>query len=275
MKASILSVASALLATAATASPLLPRASNSNSNNGSAGGDFKTSPFNSNTAESDEIDALRAALANAETYTERQNALLGDGGDATNYTFTFINNTVTGQTGGTIALGTRASFPALIGTEVAQAFGWVNPCGLNVPHSHPRANEWLTVISGFLVGGLVLEANNGNLGEIEGQPAPERGPLPSVNATMGPFTGMLFPQGQTHFQFNPSCEPALFTAAFDSSDPGRLQVARNFFSFPDEVVANSFGDVETIDVSQLPEIRSRIPDSYAVVMEECAKKCGL
>ncbi|KAL2209796.1 spherulin 1a precursor [Sarocladium strictum] len=262
-----------LLATAA-ASPLAPSL-NALVARDSIDDNFK-SPFDSNTASSPEIDAVRAALENAETYAERQNALIPSPPDGTNFTFTFINNTVHKNTGGTIALGTAANFPALIGTEVAQAIGWVNPCGLNVPHSHPRANEWLTVVRGKLVGVLVLEANDGSNGDVVGKPDTVSKPEPMVNVTMNPFTGMLFPKGQTHFQFNPTCEPAVFTAAFDSSDPGRLQVARNFFSnFPDVVIEQALGDLEILDAKDIDKIRHSIPDAYAVVMEECAKRCNL
>ncbi|KAK0388544.1 hypothetical protein NLU13_4787 [Sarocladium strictum] len=234
------------------------------------------SPFDSNTPSSPAISAARAALEHAKTYTERQNALIPNPPDATNYTFTFINNTVHKNTGGTIALGTRVNFPALFGTEVAQAIGWVNPCGLNVPHSHPRANEWLTVVLGKLVGGFVLESSSDSNGDVVGQPDAVSKPLPLVNVTMNPFTGMLFPRGQTHWQFNPTCEPAVFTAAFDSSDPGRLQVARNFFSnYPDEIIEQSLGDLEILSGKDIDKIRHSIPDAYAIVMEECAKRCNL
>lgn len=258
-------IASALVASA-VASPiagLLARA------------DSKVSVFNSNTASSPEISAINEALESVTTYTGRQNILIPNPPDATNLTFTFINNTVTGQTGGTVALGTRQSFPALIGTEVAQAFGWINACGLNVPHSHPRANEWLTVVSGQLVAGLILEANDGSFGDVVGQTATVSRPIPEVNVTLNAFTGMLFPKGQTHWQFNPTCEPALFAAAFDSSDPGRLQVARNFFSnYPDKVIETALGAVEILGTSDLASIRGQIPDAYAVIMEDCAKTCG-
>ena len=238
--------------------------------------DSKVSVFNSNTLSSPEIEAVQQALEGVTTFTGRQNVLLPNPPDATNLTFTFINNTVTGQTGGTVALGTRATFPALIGTEVAQAFGWLNACGLNVPHSHPRANEWLTVITGKLIAGLILEANDGSFGQIKGQAPLVPLPLPEVNVTLNAFTGMLFPQGQTHWQFNPTCEPALFTAAFDSSDPGRLQVARNFFSnYPSKVIQSALGNGEILGASDLAKIRGQIPDAYAVIMEDCAKKCGL
>ncbi|KAF9967170.1 hypothetical protein BGZ73_000683, partial [Actinomortierella ambigua] len=227
------------------------------------------SGFNSNTAASAE---LKAALTGASSYSDRQAILLPNPPDASNITFTFINNTVTDGTGGTIALSTVNNFPALIGTEVALAIGFVNPCGLNVPHSHPRANEFLTVIQGELVAGLILELNDGGFGHVVGEPAPVKGPMPQVNVTLSNYKGMLFPQGETHFQFNPTCEPALFAAAFDSSDPGRTQIARNFFSnMPDEVLIAAAGsDLEVLDAKRIAEFRHNIPNPFAVIIEECA-----
>ncbi|KAG0251046.1 hypothetical protein DFQ27_009031 [Actinomortierella ambigua] len=248
----------ALIAIAAAAAVPLARHKSDPSHNG----------FNSNT---NADPALKAALTGATSYNDRQAILFTNPPDASNITFSYINNTVTDGTGGTIALSTVNNFPALIGTEVAMAIGFVNPCGLNVPHSHPRANEILTVIQGKLIGGLILELNNGNTGHIVGQPAPAKGPIPQVTATLSNYTGMLFPQGETHFQFNPTCEPALFAAAFDSSDPGRTQIARNFFSnMPDEVLLASSGDLEVLDAKRIAEFRNNIPTAFAVIMEECA-----
>lgn len=260
----------ATLAATALASPfaipLAPRADNAQ----------QGSIFNTNTPSSPQLTALKSALVDAPGYGDRQAILLPNPPDASNITFTFINNTVEDGTGGTIALSTLNNFPALIGTNVAMAVGFVNPCGLNVPHSHPRANEFLTVIQGELVGGLILELNNGGNGNVVGGDRPVRGPIPQVNTTLTNYTGMLFPQGETHFQFNPTCEPALFAAAFDNADPGRTQLARNFFSnMPDKVILAALGGGEVLDVSKFGTIRNSIPDSFAVVIEECAARCGL
>lgn len=252
-----------ILIAVAAASPLALRQSNPS-----------PSGFNSNTNAS---PALKAALTGAASYEDRQAILFTNPPDATNITFTFINNTVTDGTGGTIAVASVNNFPALIGTKIALGIGFVNPCGLNVPHLHPRANEFLTVIQGKLVAGLVLELNDFGSGHVVGQPAPVNGPIPQVNVTLSNYTGMLFPQGETHFQFNPTCEPALFAAAFDSSDPGRTQIAHNFFSnMPDEMlIAATGGDLEVLDAKRIAEFRDHIPTSFAVVMEECAVRCGL
>ena len=36
----------------------------------------------------------------------------------------------------------------------------------------------------------------------------------------------VFPQGAIHFEMNPTCEPAMFVAAFNNEDPGVQQVAQ-------------------------------------------------
>ena len=41
-----------------------------------------------------------------------------------------------------------------------------------------------------------------------------------------PGTATVFPQGAIHFEMNPSCEPAMFVAAFNGEDPGVSQVAQ-------------------------------------------------
>lgn len=225
-----------------------------------------------------EIKALQDALILQPGEERRlKQILLPNPPDASNITFQFTNNSVTGHTGGTIALTTLNNFPALLTTNVAMAIGFVNPCGLNVPHNHPRANEFLTVIQGKLIGGLILEDEENGNGQLAGQAAPPTGATKSVNATLENYTGMLFPQGTTHFQFNNECTPALFAAAFDNADPGRTQIARNFFSgYPDEMlIASIGGNLETLDASRIGKFRSQIPPDFAVLMEGCAKKCGI
>ncbi|RYO91046.1 hypothetical protein DL764_008335 [Monosporascus ibericus] len=257
------SVFSAGLLVAAAASPLAGRASSA------------TPPLPVSTPLLEEIQALQQALLLAPSQADRQAILLPNPPDASNYTFTFVNNTVLPPTGGTIALATVDNFPALIGTKVASAVGWVNPCGLNTPHLHPRANELLTVVQGELIGGLILEANPGGAGNLNGMNP--TGPIPQVNATLSNFRSFLFPQGEVHFQFNPTCEPASFTAAFDNSDPGRTQIARNFFSaFPDDVIiAAAGGDLELLDATRIDQLRDKIPAAFAELIDSCAKKCGL
>jgi hypothetical protein len=265
----ITSVLVATLIAAAAGAPTAPQ--NTNESTPTAGGGVSpTDPA--------KIKKLQTALLLSPGFADRQSVLLPNPPDASNITFQFKNNSVEANTGGTIALTTLENFPALIGTNVGAAVGFVNACGLNVPHNHPRANEFLTVISGKLIGGLILEQNPGGAGNVVGQPKPVNGPLQQVNATLENFKGMLFPQGETHFQFNPTCEPALFAAAFDSSDPGRTQIARNFFSaYPDEevLIAAVGGNLETLDPARIQQFRNQIPTAFAVQIESCVKRCKI
>jgi hypothetical protein len=50
--------------------------------------------------------------------------------------------------GGSGVLANRKNFPALIGLGVAASVGFLKPCGMNTPHTHPRATEFLTIASG-------------------------------------------------------------------------------------------------------------------------------
>jgi oxalate decarboxylase/phosphoglucose isomerase-like protein (cupin superfamily) len=223
----------------------------------------------------EQLTAQRNALLLAQSETSREAILFPNTPDASNDTFQFINNTVTPPTGGTIFLSTINNFPALGATGLAGAVGFVNPCGLNTPHWHPRANELLTVVQGTLIGALVLE-NDSGFGNVVGGPDPVIGPLPQINTTLSNYTGMLFPKGLVHWQFNPECEPAVFVAGFDNPDPGRAEAARSFFSGePDEVLIASTGYSEYLTPAQVSALRPTLTSSFTSIVESCAKKCGI
>lgn len=242
--------------------------------------------------------AVLALLALAATEEQRLNLLVPDPTNISNLTFQFANNSVVRPTGGTIELASVSVFPALLGTNVAMAIGFVNPCGLNVPHTHLRANEFLTVIQGQMVSGVIAENNPGSTGNVTGsgsKPSDLQGPLPQYTTTLGLYQGMLIPQGsgkggtsfleartpsliiiQVHFQYNPTCSPAIFASAFDNNDPGRVQVARAFFSIPtDDYIETAIGNSGAITPANIDAVRKQLPSSYALIVDSCAKKCGL
>jgi hypothetical protein len=105
-----------------------------------------------------DLQELKQLLMLAPSEVDREAILLPNPPNACNITFQFVNTTHVPPTGGEIVLSDVDNFPALIGTHVSAAIGFVDACGLNVPHSHPRANELLTVVQGQLIGGLVLES---------------------------------------------------------------------------------------------------------------------
>lgn len=227
----------------------------------------------SRAATKEQVRAQQEALLLAPSYADRQAILMPNPPDATNMTFQFAPNEVSPPTGGTVEIASVDNFPALIGTSISFATGFINPCGLNVPHSHPRANELLLVVDGKLEAGLILEDESRGAGNIRG--TNPTGPVPQVNTTLHQYKGMLFPQGQTHFQFNPTCEPAVFVASFDSNDPGRTQIATSFFSVvPDDVLISATGgDPALLDASRIGKIRHKIPAAFAELIDSCVNKC--
>jgi len=222
-----------------------------------------------------QLTTQRDALLLAQSEQSREAILFPNPPSAANDTFQFINNTVVPPTGGTIFLSTINNFPALGSTGLAAAVGFVNACGLNTPHWHPRANEFLTVVQGTLQGVILLE-NDSGFGSVVGGEPPARGSYTQVESTLSNYTGMVFPKGLVHWQFNPECEPAVFVAGFDSSDPGRAEAARGFFSGePDEVLDASMGYSEFLTPEQIAHLRVELTSDFTAIVESCAKKCGI
>ena len=222
-----------------------------------------------------ELTTQRNALLLAQSETAREAILFPNPPNAANDTFQFINNTVTAPTAGSIFLSTINNFPALGSTGLAAAVGFVNPCGLNTPHWHPRSNEFLTVTQGTLIGALLLE-NDSGFGNVVGGAPPVRGPYKQIETTLSNYTGMLFPKGLIHWQFNPECEPAVFVAGFDVNDPGRVEAARGFFSgTPDEVLEASAGYSEFLTPEQIAGLRPQLTSDFTAIVESCAKRCGI
>ena len=157
-------------------------------------GEIEPRQLNSNLASAD--SSLIQALELAPTLQQRQSILTNNGTSTENLVFSFINNTVVSPTGGTITLPDAGSFPAMIGTNVDLAIGFVNPCGINTPHSHPRANEFLTVVQGELVVGQVMQQDTGSSGYTAGGSTQGlTGPTQMMNYTLGLYQGTVFYQG--------------------------------------------------------------------------------
>lgn len=222
------------------------------------------------------IKAIQEKLIKAPSWKARQKILIPDPPKADNMVYQFVNNSVEAPTGGTIHLAGVDQFPALTGVDLSMVVSFINPCGMNVPHSHPRANEFLVVTQGKLVAGFVLEDNRNGAGNVGGEIPNPVGTIPMINATLSNYKGILLPKGLTHYQFNPTCEPAVFTAGFDSSDPGRVQVAQTFLSiFPDEVpIAAVAGDLEILGPQNLERLRKKVPNSFVQLIDSCMKDCG-
>jgi hypothetical protein len=183
--------------------------------------------------------------------------------------FDFKTATAVGE-GGRILVANEANFPFLVGQGIAGAVAFVEPCGMNSPHTHPRATEFLTVVEGSLEVGFVME--NGLFRDA----AKEINALAfPFNTTLNQFEATIFPQGSIHFQFNPTCERAIFTAALNSADPGTSQIAQNFFTLPDEIVNITLGGKNHIDPSNVDAFRANLPANLVSAMDSCKAKCNM
>jgi len=157
--------------------------------------------------------------------------------------------------GGNLTLANIANFPALFANGVAMAIGQMEPCGMNTPHTHPRATEFLYLVNGQMEVGFI-EENGARF----------------VTNTMTQGQGTVFPKGSIHYQINVGCEPLTFVAALNDEDPGASQAAQRFFGLPPDVVAATLGDV---GIKEVVDIASGIPDNMAIGVDRCLAKCNL
>ncbi|KAF3032179.1 hypothetical protein E8E12_003629 [Didymella heteroderae] len=166
--------------------------------------------------------------------------------------------------GGATKAANIETFPILTGLGISTTLGSLEPCGINTPHVHPRATEFLTLVEGSnLKFGYVLE--NGLVGA---------GKNPEIAGLLNKFEGTVFPQGSIHFQFNDNCDKATFVASLNSEDPGTSQVAQNFFALNSQVVNATLGFPKEINGKNIEEFRKYIPANLAQDMDVCLKRCN-
>lgn len=157
--------------------------------------------------------------------------------------------------GGNITRMNVENRPALEGQKFSFAAIILEPCAINLPHTHPRATEGLFVAEGEdqLVG-FVLE-NNGKV-----------------------FTNVLkkgmatfFPQGAIHFEINQSCKRSILIPSFNSEDPGVQTTLNNLFLFGDDVLRAT----SNLTPTEIAAIRAIIPIAPGLGLDKCLQKCGL
>ncbi|KAJ7821856.1 RmlC-like cupin domain-containing protein [Mycena olivaceomarginata] len=195
--------------------------------------------------------AIAAGLKMEPSSNDRFKKLLTDGsgnlltGDALRQLMVFdFNNQKpsTGAKGGSILLATVDTSPILEELGISGAVSLVEPCGLNIPHLHPRANEMFTVIEGILHTGMVQE--NGFNTEIETQ--------------LGKYQATVFPMAESYLE-----------------DPGRSDIATSYWMLPSDVVDAALGYPETIGSGNIEAWRPHLPVNLASGVDSCLKACGL
>ena len=179
-----------------------------------------------------------------------------------------------GSGGGTLKPLFVSQMPALQGEGVAFTLFKLDPCSINLPHTHPRATELLFVIFYKSIKKLksfylkLISAENLQVGFTE-----ENGGREIINTIK---TGQAtlydsFSCYMIHFQQNLGCKPAEFIVAFNNEDPGVISIAKQRFMLPDEALEATF----VLSEEEILSIRPKLPSSPAKETEECRKRCGL
>ncbi|KAL5338363.1 RmlC-like cupin domain-containing protein [Aspergillus crustosus] len=195
--------------------------------------------------------SITAQLKLADTAVERY-ALLPNDED---FVFDFNH--------GAVPIASSANFPPLVGTGISFNTGQLDACSMSIVHLHPRATELFTLVSGHVLSEMIPQE-----GVVD-----SAGNQRVISVELHPNMMTIFPAGSFHTQINPDCEPANFTAAFTSDEFALGIVAKQLFSFSDEVVAATFGQV--VQGGDIEKVRDGIPVALALRVEECLVKCGI
>ena len=156
---------------------------------------------------------------------------------------------------GTIRPLDVTNFPSLAGQGLSYSLFNIEPCGINLPHVHPRATELLYVISGTNLQTAFVEENRGRV----------------IVNEIGMGEATFFPEGLIHYQQNLSCEPAMYISALNNEDPGVVTITTQFFQFPEEVLQGALGQ----DAYQVHELIAGLPGNPAEGHKACRQRCGL
>ncbi|KAL7628113.1 hypothetical protein AAE478_002310 [Parahypoxylon ruwenzoriense] len=167
--------------------------------------------------------------------------------------------------GGEIVQANRKAFPALTGTGIGAAVGFLGPCGFNTPHVHNRATELLIVTKGKVVSEMVVENGVQDAADSK-KPRDITNVIEELQAT--PYF-----QGALHTQYNPTCEDVVFVAPLSSEDFGANTMAQAYFALGDDTIRAAAGN--HIDGADVDKFRGLISANVALGVEQCLKTCGI
>jgi hypothetical protein len=157
------------------------------------------------------------------------------------------------------------TYPFSAGLDISMTVVSLAPCGINTPHIHPRAAEFLILVEGSNVRfGSVLE--NGLVKPGENQ---------EITGTLNKLEATVFAQSSMHWQFNDACENAVVVAALNSGNPGTSQMAHNFLSLNAGVVNATLGFPRIVGGRTFKDFRLALPADLAQDMHVCLARCGL
>lgn len=199
-------------------------------------------------------------LEQADSAVARNKILASNGGNAS-FAFDFAHpppGAVVASPAGNLTVANGQTAPFLTDVHASLAVVQVAPCGLILPHLHPRGDEFIIVTSGQLFTQFITETG-----------------AALVTNTLDQWGSTIFPKGSIHLEYNPTCEPASFVAAFNSNDPGVSFVAANFLSLEDQLVVATLGGDSVVSGADLETIRQHLPPPVAVGVAQCLQQCKI
>jgi quercetin dioxygenase-like cupin family protein len=156
-----------------------------------------------------------------------------------------VNGDVTQASGGKRSGLNVSLFPAMASLGITYVRFELTPCGANVAHSHPRATELLTLVSG---------------GPLQVGFVDTRGVFHGDILMPGDVT--IFPRGLMHFEINLGTENAVFFSALNSQNPGTLTAGNVLAQIPIRALVNSLnldiGTAMAFKAAQPPEARATV-----------------
>lgn len=159
-----------------------------------------------------------------------------------------------GGMAGTVKPVDVETMPSLDGEGVSYSVFQIEPCGINLPHVHPRASEILYVINGSDLRVSFVEENGGR----------------TITNDIREGMVTMFPRGLIHYQQNLGCETANYISGLDHEDPGVVTISTRFFAFPPEAIASA---LDTTD-AETEYLTAGIPLNPAMGREECMQRCN-
>ncbi|KAK3675396.1 hypothetical protein LTR78_004906 [Recurvomyces mirabilis] len=251
-------IALSALAVLATAAPLTRRTQDGQSGwQGANGTTGRPNP----TYTTEQLSNIKLAMSTADRLKYIQSLGDTDLYFKFDYSIAANPNPVAGAgQGGQGDLSYVGNWPILLDLGVAMSMGFMNPCGMNTPHTHNRATELLIVVQG----------NNVHTSFIQ-----ESGLVTPITTTLNQYQGAVLPIGSIHYEFNDSCEPAVFVAAFSNEDPGLSRTAQNFFGEDGSIVQADLGFLKVFENINIPKFQSQIPKAFALGAQQCLERCGI
>lgn len=157
--------------------------------------------------------------------------------------------------GGNVSYFDLSTRPVLAGIGISLSLTMLEPCGIVLPHIHPRASQGIYIITGNSVLVGFIQENRAQL----------------ILNTIHAGEATVIPRGAIHFIQNLDCVPGMGITAFNHEDAGLLTLGSNMFRFPNGPLSAAFGR----DDNFIDQLRKTIPAYPLDVDKACRKRCGL